>query len=133
MSVRRTTLRTAGSVAVLAGGLQALTGLSGVYGVTTRDRADVPTGLAGRNLDSELRFYAVWYAAAGLLMHAAAHDADLDRGLAAVLPVTWFAAGASRLLSMRAVGRPATLFTTLAVLEFGVAGILAATRAGSDE
>lgn len=80
------------------------------------------------NLDSELRFYASWYATAGVLMHQAATNADVDRQVAPVLTGGWSLAAFSRLLSMRSHGRPGRLYLALTALEFIVAGLLAGTR-----
>lgn len=81
-------------------------------------------------MDSELRFYAAWYAAAGVLMHQAAANADVDRQIAPALTGAWSLAAFSRLLSMRSAGRPGLLFLVLTAFEFAVAGLLAATRPG---
>lgn len=100
-----------------------MSGVAGVRGVEPeRGQRITPS------LDSELRFYAAWYAVAGVLMHQAASNGHLDRQVAPMLTGGWSLAAFSRLLSMRAVGRPARLFLVLTGLEFVVAGLLAATR-----
>lgn len=121
--MRTWTLRAAGTVALGAASHQVVTGIRGVRGLDHRQLSG-----ATPNLDSEIRFYAVWYAAAGVLMHQAARDDRLDRKVSPLLAGAWSAAAASRLLSVRAVGRPSPLFLTLSALEVAVAGLLAATR-----
>jgi hypothetical protein len=79
---------------------------------------------AERNVDSELRFYGVWYAASGLAMHKAAADVEADRLLHPLLAAGWLAASLSRLLSIRAVGRPDALFMMLGAAEAVVGTIL---------
>ena len=112
-------------MALVAGAHQVLTGRAGVRGASavTR-RADV----GERNVDSELRFYAAWSAVAGVLMHKAAADPVADRLVAGPIAAGWATAGASRLLSLRAVGRPDPVFLALAALELGLAGVLGQTR-----
>jgi hypothetical protein len=119
VSLRTCTLRTAGAVAVVAGTQQVLTGSGGVLGL--RDRSAVARE---PSVDSELRFYGVWYAVSGLAMHKAAADPGADRALHPLLAAGWCAAAASRLLSARAAGMPHPLFVGLGVAEAALAAIL---------
>ena len=68
-------------------------------------------------VDSEMRFYAVWYAGAGLLLLRSSgrleQDGVIIRGLSAVL----FIAGCSRALSWVVVGEPHALAKILMVIE----------------
>ena len=123
--MRRATLRTAGVVATLAGSHQVVTGVRGVRG------AGAGAGVVDPNVDSELRFYAGWYAVAGLVMLVAAERPRVDRSLRPLVELGWLAAVASRLLSTRAAGRPDALFVGLGALEAGVAGVLLATEPSS--
>lgn len=125
MSSRTRTLRTAGTAALLAGGYQVCTGSRGVSGVRQ------PAALADEpGLDSELRFYGVWYAVSGLVMHKAAADPQVDRALHPLLAFGWGAAAVSRLLSARSVGRPPALFVVLAAAEAALAGSLLRSAPG---
>jgi hypothetical protein len=117
-TLRRTTLRAAGSVAALAGAHQVATGVRGVRAAR---------GAVDPNVDSELRFYAGWYAVAGLTMLVAAARPDVDRSLRPLLELGWLSAVGSRLLSTRSAGRPDPLFVGLAALEAGVAIALLAS------
>ncbi len=124
MSARRCLLAVSGGVALAAASHQALRGSAGVHGAGP-PRADL---LGDRNLDSELRFYAVWYGVAGLQMLRAASDPDADPGVEPLLAAGWGAAALSRLLSVRAVGRPSRRFVALAAAEAALAAAMAATR-----
>jgi hypothetical protein len=118
--LRRATLRLSGTVALVAAAHQMATGLSGVL---TADTASTP---AAANVDSELRFYSVWYAVAGALMHRAAVNPQTDRAIRPLLEIGWSAASASRLLSVRRAGRPHRFFLGLAAVEAAVAAVLVA-------
>lgn len=124
MPTSSATLRIAGTVALVAGGYQALTGLKGVLGV---DEA-VATP-AQRNVDSELRFYGVWYAVAGAAMHTAASSPDVHRSLQPLITAGWGLSALSRLASARAVGRLHDFFLGLTVLEAALAALLLRRRA----
>jgi hypothetical protein len=118
VSLRTRTLRIAGTVAVVAGAQQVVGGSRAVAGV--RDRSALTRE---PSVDSELRFYGVWYAVSGVVMHKSAADPEADRALHPLLAVGWCAAAVSRLLSARAVGRPHPLFMTLGVAEATLAAI----------
>jgi hypothetical protein len=122
VSARGLVLRTSGTVALAAAAHQALTGLRGVSG------AEPPRDIVGdRNVDSEIRFYAVWYGVAGAAMHRAAGDREADRVLGPLVASGWAAAAVSRLLSRRAVGPPQPFVTVLTGLEAALAAALVAT------
>lgn len=75
-------------------------------------------------VDSEMRFYAVWYAGAGAfllrLAPRAASETATMRALAALL----FIAGCSRGLSWLVVGRPHALSVTLMVIELSLPWVI---------
>lgn len=100
-------LRLLGLVAFLAGLGTVLFGVASIAG------AEHVSG----TVDSEMRFYAVWYAGAGLLLLQSARsveeDATIIRGIAAGL----FIAGCARVLSWVAVGEPHVLAKILLVIE----------------
>ena len=125
MTPRQATLRAAGTVVLAASGHQLITGRAGVLGASAIARTPRGAAVGDRNLDSELRFYAAWYTVGGLLMHKAANDSTFDRQVSAHISAGWGLAAASRLLSLRAVGRPAPLFMVLAAAELALACVLA--------
>ncbi|HYP54773.1 MAG TPA: DUF4345 domain-containing protein [Solirubrobacterales bacterium] len=112
-----------GSVALVAGLLTVLTGTAGMPG----DSRATP------NVESELRFYATFWAGFGVLALRAARrperEALLLRGLAAFL----FLAGVARGLAWLASSRPDTPFLVLMGLELTLPFFIvwAQARAGS--
>ena len=113
-------LRGAGAVALAAGTHQVVTGGSGVLGARG---AALPA-----SVDSELRFYAAWYAAAGALMLRASRDPRVDQAVTVPLALGWLGAAGGRVLSMRSAGRPHPLFQALAAVEVAVGCALLAGR-----
>lgn len=125
MTVRQVALRLGGTIAIAAAVGQVASGARGVRGFDWRVASgELPSsGLA--SLDSELRFYAVWYGVAGALMHRAANDEVLDRAVSTLVAAGWAAAALGRLLSARATGRPDPLFIALGGAEAAMAALLA--------
>jgi hypothetical protein len=117
--VRRAVLRVAGAVAALAGTHQVATGIRGVRGLDPSIR---PAGSA--NLDSELRFYAAWYAAAGAMMLRESARPQPDEATVRLLGAAWLAGAAGRVASLNRVGRPDGLFLGLLGAECAVAAVL---------
>lgn len=114
---RRTSLRVLqifltilGAVAVVAGTGTVLFGVRSILGA----EAVTPT------VDSEMRFYAVWYAAAGGIILWAARRVESEtttiRGVAGL----FFVAACSRVLSWIVVGRPHPFTVTLMIIEFAL-------------
>lgn len=96
-----------GSIALVAGLATVLFGVASLLGAE-----DVSA-----TVDSEMRFYATWYAAAGVVVLRSTRRLDNDgwviRGVAAAL----FVAGCSRGLSWVAVGEPHLVAQILMVVE----------------
>jgi hypothetical protein len=113
---------------MVASAYQVVTGVSGVRGVRRNGTRPDDVGGLSPSVDSELRFYAVWYGLAGVLMHKAATDDSLDRSLGSLLSAGWGAATLARLASARAVGAPDPLFVALGGVEALLAAILAKRR-----
>jgi hypothetical protein len=117
VDLRRTSTVAAGAVALAAGTYQALTGIRGTPGDGRRDDGLDPWL---RNVDSELRYYGVWYAAAGArALSTALRTGPASR--AAGLP--WLLAGAARLRGT-ATHRPDPAFVALGVVEVSLGGLL---------
>lgn len=57
-------------------------------------------------VDSELRFYAIWYAVAGVVLWRALPTIEKDKWLIRTISIAFFAAGCARALSWFVVGRP---------------------------
>lgn len=129
MNLRTVTLRTVGTVAILAAVHRAITGMVGVRGVLPERRTGGFT-TGERSVDSEIRFYAVWYGLVGVAMHKAARDPIFDRSFRQMLSASWAIGAFARLLSVRAVGRPDPLLLALGGAEIAVAALLATTKSG---
>ncbi|MGH2756743.1 MAG: DUF4345 domain-containing protein [Actinomycetota bacterium] len=99
-----------GSIALVAGLGTVLFGVDSIVG------AEPVSG----TVDSEMRFYAVWYAGAGVvILRAAARVESAGTTIRAVV-VLFFVAGCSRALSWLVVGRPHTVAVALMVIELAL-------------
>lgn len=125
---RRATLRVAGTVAITAAVSQMATGARGVLGFDWRVATDHLPAVSLASLDSELCFYAAWYAVAGWLMHRAANDEALDRAVRPLIAAGWGTAALSRVLSVRRAGRPDPLFLALGGAEVALPAVLATSQ-----
>ena len=90
---------------------------------------------ASARIDSEVRFFAAWYAVAGAFLLVAAWRTELMRVVALAVGAGFGLAACGRALSWATVGRPETLQIALMYVEFGIALILilwqlVATREG---
>jgi hypothetical protein len=121
MSSARYLSGAAGAVALAAGTHQALRGVRGTAGVDPAAGSSPETWM--RNVDSELRFYATWYAAAGTTALA-----DAVRGRPPSTGAVWLTSGLLRLRGARRQ-RPARGFVALGVVEVGVGAVLLADQA----
>ncbi len=89
-------------------------------GLPASDTGDLATA----NVDSEFRFYSVFWASYGVVLLDTARRLPDRLPLAGLLILLFFLGGIGRALSMLFVGLPATLFTILTILEFGLSAIL---------
>lgn len=96
-----------GLVALVAGLATVLFGVASIVG------AEDVSG----TVDSEMRFYATWYAGAGVLLLWSARRLDSDTWIIRGIAGTLFAAGCSRALSWVAVGEPHLVAQVLMVIE----------------
>ena len=96
-----------GLVGLIAGGVTVLTGAALIAGGAT----------ASASVDSELRFYAAWYAAAGgAVLHAARRPVD-RRGVLVAVCAALLLAATGRAISLLTVGTPHRLYVVLMVVE----------------
>lgn len=77
------------------------------------------------NVDSELRYFAAWYAGAGLLLLHSAPRVQAARGRLLVLCLVLLLGAVGRVLSWHSLGRPDDLFVGLLVVELAVAAVVA--------
>jgi hypothetical protein len=99
-----------GSVAVLAGASTLTLGAESIAGVEEASPA----------VDSEMRFYAVWYVAAGVLLIRAVPRVEIESTFIRVVAAAFFIAGCVRGLSWVMVGRPPTIAVVLMVIELAL-------------
>ena len=81
-------------------------------------------GVVTPDVDTEMRFYAVWYAAAGIALLRAIPRIETSASIVRWVGTAFFIAGAARALSWIAVGRPHTQFVVLMVVELLLAVVI---------
>ena len=74
-------------------------------------------GIVTPDVDTEMRFYAVWYVVAGVMLLSATRRVESERFLIRLVAAGFFAAGCARILSWIAVGKPHVIAIVLMVLE----------------
>jgi len=99
-----------GSVAVVAGAATMLFGASIVP-----DRGHVTP-----SVDSEMRFYGVWYAAAGVLLLRTVRTVETAGTTVRAVAACFFLAGCSRVISLVVLGRPHVTQLALMALELAL-------------
>ncbi len=87
---------------------------------------DLPQGFSSPDVDSELRFYAVFWIAYGVILTRTASDLAQNLYLVPWLAALFFAGGVGRLLSVWSVGQPHPLFFTLMIIELALSPLLLA-------
>lgn len=103
-----------GSVALVAGTLGVLVGADLVPDVER----------VAPSLDSEVRFFAAWYAAAGVVVLWSVPRVEEAKVVVRVVSVAVFVAGCGRLLSWATVGKPDGLLVALMVIELALPFVL---------
>ena len=92
---------------LVAGSLSVVFGASSVL-----DSGDVTA-----DVDSEMRFYAVWYVVAGAFLLRATRRVEAETWTIRLVAAAFFVAGCSRILSWVVVGRPHLPQLILIVIE----------------
>ncbi len=103
----QTLLAVLGCIAIVAGSATVLFGVDSILG------AEDVSG----TVDSEMRFYAVWYVGAGALLMWSARNLDRAGVLIRAIATLLFVAGLSRALSWLMVGEPHVVSQALMVAE----------------
>lgn len=112
-------LTVVGSIAVIFGAQTVLTGGALIPG----------GGHVSPSVDSELRFYAAWYVAAGLLLLRAVPQVEREGTVIRLVAGFFFVGAAGRLLSIVTVGPPRGIFVALMVIEFVLSAVLVSWHA----
>ena len=102
-------------VMFVAGGASALLGATSVIG----------GGQVTPELDSEFRFYAVWYVVTGAIILQALSNLEANRWVVRLIAAGFFFAGASRAISWIFVGTPHWFQIVLMIVEFVLSVALA--------
>ncbi len=92
---------------LVAGSLSVVFGASSMLGA----------GDVAAYVDSEMRFYAVWYVVAGVFLLRATRRIESEAWTIRLVAAAFFVAGCSRILSWVAVGRPHLSQLILMVIE----------------
>lgn len=87
-------------------------------------------GMSSPNVDSELRFYSVFWLAYGIIVLRAANSLEENLRLVPVFAGLFFAGGAGRLLSLTTLGHPHPLFILLMIIELVLPLLLVVLWAG---
>lgn len=74
-------------------------------------------GVVTPDVDTEARFFAVWYAASGIGLLRAVPRIEVEQATVRLVGTAFFVAGCARLLSWTLVGRPHPQFLVLMVIE----------------
>jgi hypothetical protein len=81
-------------------------------------------GEAAPSVDSELRFYAAWYAAAGVVLLRVARRIETEGATIRAICALFFVGGCGRVLSIIAVGTPHPFFVTLMAVELAIPAVI---------
>ena len=81
-------------------------------------------GPVATSLDSELRFYAAWYVAAGVATLGTLRRVESATTTVRLIAGAFFIGGCARIISIFVVGRPHPLFVALMVIELALPVIL---------
>lgn len=99
-----------GLIAAAAGLTTALGGVQTIVGAE----------VVSATVDSEMRFYAVWYFGAGVLLLRAAARLESEGRTIFLIALLFFFAGCARALSWAMVGRPHALSLALMTIELAL-------------
>jgi Domain of unknown function (DUF4345) len=78
------------------------------------------SGSYSPSVDTEVRFYAAWYAAAGAVVLSVVPRVESEGRIIRAVGVVFFVAGCARLLSLIVVGSPHVLFIILMMVEIAL-------------
>jgi len=96
----------------------------GTLGVVNGGGGVVNGGSVSPNVDSEMRFFASWYAVLGILLLRSARQPEAAATIVRACGAGFFLAGCGRLLSTKELGPPSTVFKVLAAIEFAIPAVI---------
>ena len=105
-------------------GVGAVATTFGALGVLQGGRGVLRGGTVSANVDSEMRFFASWYAVFGVLVLRAARRPESEAAIVRACAAGFLLAACGRVLSMRALGPPSPVFKVLMGLEFAVPAVI---------
>lgn len=117
--ILRTLFTALGAIAIVTGVLVVVAGPSGIPG----------SNLASATVDNELRFFAVFWIAFGVIAIRVAPRVDVDTSTVRALALALFAGGVARAVSWLSAGEPHPLFAILMVSEVVGAPLVVAWQA----
>ena len=103
------------------GGLAASTGTAALLRGTSLVRG---SGDVSADVDSEHRWFAVWWTALGPLLWSITPSIERQERVVRAVAATCFAGGCARLLSARQVGPPQPLYRALTAVELVLPAVL---------
>jgi Domain of unknown function (DUF4345) len=115
---RRTGLR------LVLASIGAVAATFGTLGVVTGGAGFVNGGSVSPNVDSEMRFFASWYAVLGILLLRRARQPEAEATIVRACGAGFFVAACARLLSMKELGPPSTVFKVLTAIEFAIPAVI---------
>ena len=117
-------MRRRSGLRLVLGGIGAVAATFGALGVVQGGRGVLNGGTVSPNVDSELRFFASWYAVLGLLLLRAVRHPESETTIVRACGPGFLIAACGRLLSMKAVGPPSGLFKILTAVEFAIPAVI---------
>ena len=118
--------RTLQVILVVLGGVMVL---AGVLGVVLGADLVLGANAFSASVDSEFRFFAAWYLAAGVLLLRAITKIEDATFEVRFVGITFFAAACARVLSMIDVGAPHGFYVALTVIEFAIPFVIVPVQA----
>jgi len=96
----------------------------GTLGVVQGSRGVLNGGTVSPNVDSELRFFASWYAVLGFLLLRTVRRPEPETTIVRACGAGFLVAACGRALSIRALGPPSAVFKVLMAIEFAIPALI---------
>jgi len=106
---------------------------TGIYVVAAGSAGVTGSGVASASIDSELRFFAVFWIGYGVAALALARRSARDPALIRALALVMFTGGVARAIAWVDVGRPHALFVVLMTMELRIPLGIIGLQGGSSQ